>query len=85
MSGLFSRDGAALHRQVAALSKGHLKLKISGGVLIAIVSASHVLSGLMDGDIASKGLWLFGLTIGLYAVVHYSVLLRLKSAITSTT
>ncbi len=81
MNGLISDDGAALHRQVAALSKTHLKIKISAGVVIAIVSASHVLSGLLDGDIASKGLSLFGLMVGLYIAAHYSVLLKAKSAI----
>ena len=81
MNGLISNDGAALHRQVAALSKTHLKIKISAGVVIAIVSASHVLSGLVDGDIASKGVSLFGLAVGLYIAAHYSVLLKAKSAI----
>ena len=81
MNGLISDDGAALHRQVAALSKTHLKIKISAGVVIAIVSASHVLSGLLDGDIASKGISLFGLAAGLYIAAHYSVLLKAKSAI----
>jgi len=81
MNGLISDDGAALHRQVAALSKTHLKIKISAGVVIAIVSASHVLSGLVDGDIASKGVSLFGLAVGLYIAAHYSVLLKAKSAI----
>ena len=81
MNGFISNDGAALHRQVAALSKTHLKIKISAGVVIAIVSASHVLSGLLDGDIASKGVSLFGLAVGLYIAAHYSVLLKAKSAI----
>jgi hypothetical protein len=58
-----------------------LKLQVSAGVLIAIVSGSHVLSGLMDGDIASKGISLFGLAAGLYIAGHYSVLLKMKSAI----
>ena len=81
MRGLMSDDGVALHRQVATLSKGRLKLQISAGFLITIVSASHVLSGLIDGDVASKGVSLFGLAIGLYITAHYSVLLKLKSAI----
>jgi hypothetical protein len=81
MNGFISDEGAALHRQVAALSKTHLKIKISAGGVIAIVSASHVLSGLMDGDIASKGVSLFGLALGLYIAAHYSVLLKAKSAI----
>lgn len=83
MNGLISDNGIALHRQVAALSKGRLKLQISAGVLIAIVSGSHVLSGLMDGDIASKGPSLFGLAAGLYVAGHYSVLLKLRSVIKS--
>jgi hypothetical protein len=81
MSGLMSDNGVALHRQVATLSKNRLKLQISAGALIAIVSASHILSGLVDGDIASKGVSLFGLAIGLYITAHYSVLLKLKSAL----
>jgi hypothetical protein len=81
MNGLMSDDGAALHRQVASLSKTHLKVKISAGVVIAIVSASHVLSGVMDGDITSKGVSLFGLAVGLYIAAHYSVLLKAKRAI----
>jgi hypothetical protein len=81
MNGLLSGDGIALHRQLAALSKTRLKLQVSAGVLIAIVSGSHVLSGLMDGDIASKGISLFGLAAGLYIAGHYSVLLKMKSAI----
>ena len=81
MRGLMSDDGVALHRQVATLSKSRLKLQISAGFLITIVSASHVLSGLIDGDVASKGVSLFGLAIGLYITAHYSVLLKLKSAI----
>ena len=81
MNGLLSGDGIALHRQLAALSKTRLKLQVSAGFLIAIVSGSHVLCGLMDGDIASKGFSLFGLAVGLYVAGHYSVLLKLKSAI----
>ena len=83
MNGILSNEGIALQKQVAALSKSGLKLRISGGVLIAIVSASHVLSGIMEGDIASKGLSLFGLAVGLYIVAHYSVLLKLRSAMKS--
>ena len=83
MNGILSNEGIALQKQVAALSKSGLKLRISGGVLIAIVSASHVLSGIMEGDIASKGLSLFGLAVGLYVAAHYSVLLKLRSAMKS--
>jgi hypothetical protein len=39
------------------------------------------LSGILDGDIASKGVSLFGLALGLYITAHYSVLLKAKSAI----
>ena len=81
MNGLLSGEGIALHRQLAALSKTRLKLQVSAGVLIAIVSGSHVLSGLLDGDIASKGISLFGLAAGLYIAGHYSVLLKMKRAI----
>jgi hypothetical protein len=81
MSGFISNDGAALHRHVATLSKSRLKLQISAGALIAIAAASHVVSGLIDGDLASRGLSLFGLTAGLYIAGHYSVLLKLRSAI----
>jgi hypothetical protein len=80
MDGLVSADGVALRRQVGAVSKTRLKLQISAGALIAIISASHVLSGLMEGDLGSKGLWLFGLAAGLYVAAHYSLMLRLKSA-----
>ena len=83
MSGLISGDCVALRRQLATLSKTRLKLQISAGVLIAIVSGSHVLSGLIDGDITSKGVSLFGLAVGLWIAGHYSVLLKLKSAIKS--
>ena len=34
-----------------------------------------------SGDIASKGVSLFGLALGLYVTAHYSVLLKAKSAI----
>ena len=81
MNQLISGDSVAFQRQVAALSKTRLKLQVSAGVLIAIVSASHVLSGIMDGDSASKGLSLFGLAVGLYIAAHYSVLLKAKSAL----
>jgi hypothetical protein len=77
---LISGDSIAYQRQVAALSKGRLKLQVSAGALIAIVSASHVLSGIMDGDLGSRGLSLFGLVAGLYIAAHYSVLLKAKSA-----
>jgi hypothetical protein len=76
-----SGDSVAFQRQVAALSKTRLKLQVSAGALIAIVSASHVLTGIMDGDLGSKGLSLFGLVAGLYIAAHYSVLLKARSAL----
>ena len=81
MNGFMSDDGVALRRQMATLCKNRLKLQVSAGMLLAIVSGSHVLSGLIDGDLASKGLSLFGLAAGLYIAAHYSVLLKAKSAI----
>jgi hypothetical protein len=57
------------------------KLQISAGALLSIVSASHVLSGVIDGDLASKGLSMFGLVIGIYVAAHCSVLLAAKRAL----
>ena len=70
----------AFRRELATQSKARLKLKISAGALIAIVSASHVLEGLMHSTMASKGLSLFGLALGLYVAAHYSLLLMAKRA-----
>jgi hypothetical protein len=81
MNELSLEEGLAFRRQLATRSKGRLKLQISAGALLAIVSASHVLSGVMEGDLASKGLSMFGLAIGLYVVAHYSVLLLAKRAL----
>jgi hypothetical protein len=81
MNELTLEEGLAFRRQLATRSKGRLKLQISAGALLAIVSASHVLSGLMDGDVASNGLSMFGLMIGLYVAAHYSVLLIAKRAL----
>jgi hypothetical protein len=81
MDQLISGDSGAFQRQVAALSETRLKLQISAGALIAIVSASHVLSGLVDGDPGSNGVALFGLVAGLYIAAHYSVLLKARSAL----
>jgi hypothetical protein len=81
MDQFISGDSVAFQRQVAALSKTRLKLQVSAGALIAIVSASHVLTGIMDGDLGSKGLSLFGLVAGLYIAAHYSVLLKARSAL----
>ncbi len=80
MSELTLEEGLAFRRKLATRSKFRLKLQISAGALLAIVSASHVLSGLVDGDMASKGLSTFGLVIGLYVAAHYSVLLIAKRA-----
>jgi hypothetical protein len=81
MNELTLEEGLAFRRQLATRSKARLKLQISAGALLAIVSASHVLSGVMDGDVASNGLSMFGLAIGLYAAAHYSVLLIAKRAL----
>jgi hypothetical protein len=81
MDQLISGDSVAFQRQVAALSKTRLKIQVSAGALIAIVSASHVLCGILDGDLGSKSLSLFGLAIGLYIAAHYSVLLKARSVI----
>ena len=69
--------------ELAALSKSRIKMQISAGALIAIVSASHAIEGIIDGALASKGVALFGLALGLYLVTHYSVLLMAKRALTA--
>jgi hypothetical protein len=81
MNELSLEEGLAFRRQLTTRSKSRLKLQISAGALLAIVSASHVLSGVMEGDLASKGLSMFGLAIGLYVAAHYSVLLIAKRAL----
>ena len=81
MNELSLEEGLAFQRQLATRSKVRLKLQISAGALLAIVSGSHVLSDVMDGDLTSKGLSLFGLVVGLYAAAHYSVLLMAKRAL----
>ena len=81
MNELTLAEGLAFRQSLSTRSKLRLKLQISAGALLAIVSASHVLSGLLDGDIASKGLSMFGLAIGLYVAAHYSVLLVAKRAL----
>jgi hypothetical protein len=78
MNELSLEEGLEFRRDLASRPKSRLKLQISAGALLAIVSASHVLSGVMEGDLASKGLSLFGLAIGFYVVAHYSVLLTAK-------
>jgi len=67
--------------ELAALPKTRLKLQVSAGTLIVIVSASHVLDGIMDGSLASKGVWLFTLAVGAYLATHYSMLLMAKRAL----
>ena len=83
MNGLTLEEGLEFRRSLATRSKSRLKLQISAGALLAIVSGSHVLSGVMEGDLASKGLSLFGLAIGLYIAAHYSALLMAKRALQS--
>lgn len=68
----------AFKRELATTSKARLKLRVSAGLLIAIVSASHVLGGALNGTLASKSLPLFGLAFGLYVAAHYSLLLFAK-------
>lgn len=80
MSELTLKEGLAFQRELAARSKTRLKLQISAGALLAIISGSHVLSGVVDGDVALNSLWMFGLVIGLYVAAHYSVLLIAKRA-----
>ena len=81
MNELTLEEGLAFRRRLATCSKTRLKLQISAGALLAIVSASHVLSCVMDGDLAPNGLSMFGLAIGLYVAAHYSVLLLAKRAL----
>jgi len=80
MSELSLKEGLAFRRELATRSKSRLKLQISAGALLAIVSGGHVLSGVIDGDLASGSLSMFGLAIGLYIAAHYSVLLIAKRA-----
>jgi len=78
MNGIPWTGDEAFRRELATTSKARLKLRISAGALIAIVSAGHVLEGLLDDKLASKGLALFGLGLGLYVAAHYSLLLAAK-------
>ena len=78
MSGIPWTGDEAFRRELATTSKARLKLRVSAGALIAIASASHVLQGLLDDTIASNGLALFGLALGLYVVAHHSLLLAAK-------
>lgn len=81
MNELTLEEGLAFRRSLATRSKGRLKLQISAGALLSIVSGSHVLTGAMEGDLASKGLSMFCLAIGLYIAAHYSALLMAKRAL----
>ena len=81
MTGLPWTGDEAFRRELAGLSKSRLKLQISGGALLAIVSAGHVLDALMNGTLASKELWLFGMMLGLYVAAHYSMLLFAKRSL----
>jgi len=78
MNELSLEEGLAFQRELATRSKTRLKLQISVGALLAIVCGSHVLAGVLDGDLTSKGLSMFGLAIGLYVAAHYSALLLAK-------
>jgi hypothetical protein len=80
MNELTLAEGLAFRQSLSTRSKLRLKLQISAGALLAIVAGSHVLSGVLDGDLASKGLSMFGLAVGLYVAAHYSVLLVAKRA-----
>ena len=64
MSELTLEEGLAFRQKLARRSKLRLKLQISAGALLAIVSAGHVISGVLDGDVAAKSLSVFGLMVG---------------------
>lgn len=78
MTGMPWTGDEAFKRELATISKARLKLQVSAGALIAIVSASHVLEGVLNSTLSAKGLPMFGLTLGLYVVAHYSLLLLAK-------
>jgi hypothetical protein len=78
MTDLLWSGDEAFRRKLATLSKTRLKLQVSAGALLAIVSASHVLEGVVQSTLASKGLSMFGLALGLYVAAHYSLLLIAK-------
>lgn len=73
----------AFRRELAALTKTRLKLRVSAGALIAIAAGSHVLEGLVYGTLPSKGVALFALLFGLYVAAHYSMLLVAKRALSA--
>ena len=81
MSDLPWTGDEAFRRELAGLSKSRLKLLISGGALLAIVSGSHVLDALMTNTMASKELWVFAMMLGLYVAAHYSMLLFAKRSL----
>jgi len=81
MNELTLAEGLAFRQSLSTRSKLRLKLQISAGALLAIVAGSHVLSGVLDGDLDSKSLSMFGLAVGLYVAAHYSVLLAAKCAL----
>jgi hypothetical protein len=78
MTGMPWTGDEAFRRELATTSKARLKLRISAGALIAIVSASHLVDGALHQTLATKNLPLFGLALGLYVVVHFSLLLWTK-------
>ena len=80
MSDLRRSGDEAFRRKLVALPKSRLKLLISAGALIAIVSASHVLNGMMYGTMTSNELSVFGLVLGLCVAAHFSMLLIAKRA-----
>ena len=67
--------------EVAAISLGRLKLQLATGVLLAIVSASNLIEGLIFGTLSSKGPWLFCLPLAIYFVSHSCMLLLAKRAL----
>ena len=67
--------------ELAAMSKSRLKLHVSVGALIAILSGSHVIDGILSGTLSSKGVWMFGLALGVYFIAHHTMLLLAKRAL----
>lgn len=78
MTGAPSTGDEAFRRKLAALTKPQLKLRVSAGALIAIVSASHAVAGAIGEQEAGSGWPLLGLAFGLYVAAHYSLLLWAK-------
>jgi hypothetical protein len=69
------------HAEVSALSAGRLRLQIAALALLAFASGSHVVEGLADGTLSSKGIWLFCLFLSVYLSTHYGLLLLAKRAL----